>query len=679
MITLDELIQNIQISLTEKRRRETVSIEDIQAVLSEAGIADLLRREDKASVSGRLTLRQIRISGQKQIESGNQVPLSYHRLLEPGLNGWVAGNSTGKSTILKTILWAIIGVEPDFKPDVRAWLEDVAVEVEIVDDGIYTVRYFPKADKTKVSGGIFAGDLAFVLNNASTVSPIESFSNQNDMSKRLANFFGKRLGYVPLEWAFWKKDSVDVKQDTVSWDIYSQALFISADNYSDYLFPQRGLYKHHQKTLGMYLGFDLLEAVSQAQVKHQRAKNDYEIQKRKVKDDAIRVAEQLESTRRELQQVEKQVQQIDENASIFADVDYANQVGQQISQSLARKVSLEELQEEQQQLEREIQEQLNQMRRSSQMLKESIEFKYVLNNLEVERCPHCETNVSLLQIEHEIATKHCRLCGSELRSVTSTDEQEAMLRNTERKIQDSQRELRRIRKEIANNELREVQQEIEIHRGEFKDLSHQAQAGFSITLRSLIERLGYLKGRIDHLEEMTEEKQHERIRRLEMRQDILYETLLQLQSSITRQYEVILDKLKEEVFALAKQFGVKNLEEVYFNPSFDMFVRQSNKSLRFEDMEAGERLRLKVAFHLALLDLRIAHGVGRHPTFLVIDAPGGAEMDERNFDAILHSLTEFQERLQGQAQILLASTKEELLEIIDDAQVEHRREKETLF
>ncbi len=96
-------------------------------------------------------------------------------------------------------------------------------------------------------------------------------------------------------------------------------------------------------------------------------------------------------------------------------------------------------------------------------------------------------------------------------------------------------------------------------------------------------------------------------------------------------------------------------------------------------MEASELLRLKIAFHLALLTLRVRDAIGRHPAVLILDAPGGAEVDPYNFAAIVQGIKDTLDQLGSQVQILIASTNEALVEVWGADRVDYRAEQEPLF
>jgi hypothetical protein len=683
MITFNELVKQVDAKLAGQRgRRDPISTETIEEILGEAGIAGLMQQAGEGGTAQRLQVRQLWIRGRKWQSHGLEpVEFSYHRTLGPGLNGWVAGNGTGKSTVLKTIVWALTGVEPNFKPDVRTWLEDIAVEVDISGDGLYTIRYSPRPG-SQVSGRIFAQPLDSVLSTEEPVGSVESFSGKPAMTEAIDRFFGSRMGFSPLEGLEWKRHTMTLTSQVTSWDVYSQALFISADDYSDYLFPSRSTNgQYHQKTLGAYLDMHLLEALSKAQAEQLRARQDYEFERKRVEVDAARIRDEINRLEDELRHVENRLGRIDAEQTVLLDPAFVHHVREEVSQATERVVALAQQLHDWETEETRLQNDLNQAQRACQALKESIEFKLFLSGLEVEKCPHCEASIPQTRVAEELETGQCRVCGSHLQPVSSVDAQQVLLKKAEERVVDLRKDLRRIRrkhKKVAAK-LEQAQQELELHRAEFSDLSRQEREGFTSEMRTLVDAKGYLRGQLERLREQTKEGRGPQLRKLKRRQDVLKAAHAVLQAAISQSHQSVLEILESRTTDTAQTLGVGNLERVFLNHRFDMFVSQSAKTIRFQDMDVGEQLRLKIAFHLSLLSLRTQDDLGRHPNLLIIDAPGSAELDEQRFSAVMGGLVDLTDRMGDRVQILIASTRDKLLDLCGADQMEYKPEGETVF
>jgi hypothetical protein len=273
MTNLKDLVQEIQLETSEKLKT-LVSVETVHSILVDAGIVEVLKSYSSRPAPKKITICNVWFKGHKwEGNNKSQEPFVYRRRLTSGLNGWVAGNDKGKSTILKVILWAISGEQPPFKQDIRTWLEEVAVEIDMEGEGLFTIRFSLRPVDPKIMGGIFANDLDTVLSRGETLEPINTFTSEEGMKRTLDDFFGSRIGYLPLETVELKRGSINLREEKVSWHTYAQALFVGAENYSDYLFPLRELTgKHHQKTLSMMLGLDFAQAVSKGQAAYERSK-----------------------------------------------------------------------------------------------------------------------------------------------------------------------------------------------------------------------------------------------------------------------------------------------------------------------------------------------------------------------------------------------------------------------
>lgn len=677
MITFDELVNLTYSRLLGKNKKGKIQVETVREILEDAGLIGLMQHGISVIQPHRITMRQIHLQGHKWITGEEAtIPFEYRRRLGDGINAWIASNGSGKSTVLKAIIWALTGVKPTLKADVLLWLENVAVEIEISQDGIFTIQYMPSPQDSGVVGNIYKADIESVLNGTAT-ELLESFSSGKAMAKAIDRFFSSHMGFFPLEMVQRKGTSINLEHKNVSWGTYSQALFVSADDYSDFLFPNHDVNgNHHQRTIGMYLGLDLLEAVSTLQAKKDEAKNNFEFEKRRVEANAHGIRQKIEQCEQELEQLDAQIIQLDSDVSVFIDPNYVENVRQRIASYDQQVIDLSNIEYGLLMDEKRIQSEIDDGKRTCQELREAIQFRLFLSGLQVERCPHCENIISTMRVEDELQSGHCRVCQSELQPITNIDQQQVLLRETEEQISKKKKALNHIKGELkkARAQLNSIQNEAQKYRAEFNDLSRQEKEGFSSELRSLLDRRGYLRGQLTQLQEQTEESQSQRLQELRNRMMTLQAAAIGLQEKISDKHTDILGNLRKLTTEMSISFGIPNLEEVILDSRFEMFVRQSGKTMRFQDMDIGEQLRLKIAFHLAMVTIRVRDGVGRHPAILIVDAPGGAEMTDEYLAAILQGFTRVEKEFGDQVQILVASTRDELLDICDPAQTEYKAE-----
>lgn len=614
----DDLLEQTKASL--QAAGDLLTETDIRQVFGEAGILDLLERKAAIESPKRLLARTVYLRGFKvSDDESHRIPFTYRRSLGTGLNLWLGGNDSGKSTILKCILWALTGEEPNIKLDVRQWLTEIAIEFEVSNDQTYTIRFFPRPDQRELPGDIYVGTIDNVLRGEGAIVRV-SFTDRRTMKIAVERLFGSLLGFSPLTWVKQKELSVDVSEYSIAWDVYSQALFISDDDYSDYLFPNRNLNgKHHQKTLGMYLGLDLLEAVSKAQAERDRARSDYNFDRKRVDVNAAQVKETLQTVAAELTEVDERLGRLLAGQSILKDTSYLDKVRQRVS-DYARQVDESTKTVNKMEADyRTTQSDLYEAERSRQGLGEAIRFKMFLSNLQVEICPRCENQIEGISDEDEIATRTCRVCHSELNPIVATDTQEGLLKETETRIKKLRAELSSIKKasKVIQKDLGDLSQKYEADRVELSRASQEAEAGFSNELQNLLSRKGFLEGRLAELRSQTSESQSDRLEKERIKADILKFAHKHLETAMQAMHRDLLRTLQSATAALAQQFGMRTIQLIEFDSRLNLFAKQHGKSLWFARLTKSEQLRIKLAFHLSLLAMRTESGIGRHPTFLV--------------------------------------------------------------
>ncbi len=127
-------------------------------------------------------------------------------------------------------------------------------------------------------------------------------------------------------------------------------------------------------------------------------------------------------------------------------------------------------------------------------------------------------------------------------------------------------------------------------------------------------------------------------------------------------YEDAFMQLGNLVVTLATQFGVPDLEAVTIDEKRYVKLYQGGMQIAHNDLARSERVKFKVAFHIALMLLHIHTGLGKHPGLLLIDTPGTAEVNEADFVAMTRDLTAVNERYGSQIQILMATARPEAIQ-----------------
>jgi len=680
MITLNDLVTQTHKKLTEGNFKFLLR-EQVQEIVGSTDIAKWLGSESLSIPMSGLMVLKIAMRGHKWISHDSSYKeFEYQRTLGPGINGWIADNSTGKSTILKAIQWALTGTKPVFKSDVQKWIEEIAVEIRVSGEQ-YTI-YYQLADGKLTGGGIFKEPLESVWAEIKPL-PETPFLNPNAAKQRVAEFLGEKLGFTPLERAIWQKYAIDIKVTTLSWDSYALALFINDDDYRDYFFPplQKDRSNLRQRALGIYLGLDLLKALSTLEVARDHARTDYNFESKRINTDEQGLQNEIEHFSNELSRVEERLHHIESGSSALIDVTYVSEIGKKISEYTKQIVDLNKRKVELSAEEQQINTNIANTERACQALQEAISFKVFLSGLEVEKCPHCENSIPSIPVQEEVQQGQCHVCKNQLQSVTAVESHQSMLESQKRVLEQLKKDRNNTTRELRKIEtmLEEVRKEIEPYKAEFEDLARQQKVGLTEEMCILLNKQGYLRGQLEQLQSRTKAAKATYLQDKKLKFEILKTSMGILQSVLTQENQNVLALLMEQVTSMAQAFGVRNLSKVELDDSFTMLVTQSQGTARFEEMNFGERLRLKLAFHLALLNLRIHQDIGRHPKFLLMDAPGSAEMSDEDFVAILKQIADIQKAFGDQVQILLATTRPEFRDYCNPENLELLSFGETCF
>lgn len=102
--------------------------------------------------------------------------------------------------------------------------------------------------------------------------------------------------------------------------------------------------------------------------------------------------------------------------------------------------------------------------------------------------------------------------------------------------------------------------------------------------------------------------------------------------------QMLLDRVSERVTVLGRDLGIDQLERATLKGNAQLPVVKGGKDENFGKLTEGERLRLKIAVVIALLQVGTQAGVGRHPGLLIIDSLAREEVNPPNVQRLLREL-----------------------------------------
>jgi len=483
-------------------------------------------------------------------------------------------------------------------------------------------------------------------------------------------FFMQHLGITTLRWTAHsaEKDDPDLHAHSTTWRTYAHAIHIDDDSYDDLIIdPMKGYGRQDRKILEMMLGVELSRTVAEIQVQADFAKEAYGRARSRVSGKKAGVIEDIAALERERTEVEQSLATIGEvQAPVEAETVFVNkrerraailaeqnQLIEEIAALVAQKTGLER--------------NMLEVEREKVALREQSEVEYLVNSLVVTRCPHCESQVMVQErLANEKQHQTCYVCSQPIQRTRIQGDIRTIIKERDQDITALKGVLRRVQEDIGDRERQldaNEEESMKLSR-ELESNVQQARDGFSTTYANLLLRKGQIDGQLEQLRRNLAEMEAEQ---QEVETASRWYTILQTTAEIADEsvfatYEDVFARLGELVVTLATQFGLPDLEKVIVDEKRYVKLYQGGMQIGHNDLARSERVKFKVAFHLALMLLQIRNGLGKHPGFLIIDTPGTAEVDEADFVAMTKDLTRINTEYGTQVQIIMATARQEAIQ-----------------
>ena len=184
------------------------------------------------------------------------------------------------------------------------------------------------------------------------------------------------------------------------------------------------------------------------------------------------------------------------------------------------------------------------------------------------------------------------------------------------------------------------------------------------------------------LTEIAKEKtivNNEEIKMLNLKKSILETALKALEIKRIKLNKDTLTKLEGLILNEVHAFGLTSIEEIKISNKYDLIFTQHKVTENFSDLNEGEKLRMKLAFYLSIIQLDIEHDLGRHPRFLIFDSPGSEEMVPKHIHGLSDILKNVNNRYKDQLQIFVGTALREFSEITDKEKTLIKDEEEFVF
>jgi hypothetical protein len=646
----EDLVLRVHNTFASNRKWGEVSPDLVREVVERLNLVP----DNRARSTPRLRLQRLRFTGHKVLKDGRSQPIAYDQPFQPGVNVLlVQDNSVGKSSIFKTIKFALTGDDTDYDSDVRSWIASVWLHFTI-GEAAHTV-HLRRGEDDRLAGYIAAGHVDTDyddLDTSGTVT-IARMSGADSVRDRLNWFFLDRFALEQLGWTDSGRGVAEERR--ITWRTFFQALTIpdSSENYllvseKNTMGNQEGL------LLSVLLGLHLAQPINELLIESQKTRSETKVSE----EDRLRAeaeAAELEKQRGQFQAEMRRISRAQEarRAALTANPDARRlqELSFRQGELIAERTGVQRQRDE-------LTTQVQRERARARSLRETAELRLHFTGLAVAVCPNCDSDVDPSAVEREVQQHHCRLCGKEAHAASPEDVEG--LADEAGFIEVRADEMAAIRDGLSA-QLRELDQEAGRLESEVQAAKAVLQHGPEYALPTaeeqarrdeLLEEMGALRARIT-IARATAARSKAGGGDAELRAEIQRRVRTALQEDAARMNSSVLNRLNALTQDMVTRIGAESISDVTCSPVGTLSLQKNGVQVRFPRVNnPGERLRIKLAFFLAMMRLGRMKGAGRHPGFVMIDQPGSDEIVDADFEALGRVLSEIDQDFSEEVQII---------------------------
>lgn len=679
-------------------------------------------KDSPTSLGKSLVLNRLVFSGKKV--SGEEY--RYDQFLHKGINVWIADNHKGKSTIFKIIKFAITGTD-SIKRDIKTWIDEILLEFNIGE-----VTYTCHIDRRgRDRGAMYRFTIAEFLmmqenqkSEAVDADIVFDFKSMKQFEEKVQEFFFEQFSFYTLKYTqkSSSKEEFELNTSNLSWTTYFKSIYLESSNYEYLFFDKENFGAQGKKIFEMILGLPLTYPINMLGIQLDKLSEEIGRIRLTDKSRTETAGAKKQELEKEYTEVSTQLAEVAKLANIRFDekafvAEYAkiqqhvNEVRKQqrVAQEAyqaeqARQRPLEEELENFLDDQRKIETEINRLAKQELNVELYQQAESFFSNLEIKVCPHCEIEVSESKKVQERASHTCSLCGetpteqkideAELQEKAARIKQEIAghnlrLKQVEKNISAQRRAIEKMKQSIAeyygklaavpsvqadNDKLKELEDKIEAVNRDRKN-----QQELLDKKEQLIKEEAVLKFQLEEIRKEKHTDNPDELAKLQLKKEILEYALLSLGKKRIKLNEAILKILEELILKEVNAFGLTSITKVDIDDKFNLAFTQNTVQVDFNELEPGEKLRIKLGFYLSLIQLDIEHNLGRHPRFLIFDSPGSEEMVPKHLHGLSDMLKNVNERFTDQLQIFIGSALREFDHITDPEKMFIKEEEEFVF
>lgn len=615
------------------------SVEDVQAVLARHNIVD----SPAPPASRPLRLTKLMFSGEKRIHTDVE-PFSFE--WSPHVSGInvIASdkNFVGKSSIFQTMLWVLRGEPKSLTTTVQGWVQRVVAELQ-AGDRFVRVQYDIK--DTMPHGSV---DL---LNTNGGIIHSLPFSSAEAFKSHMNSVMLDALDLEPIA----TSREVPSQHRTVmysdGWATYTGAFLFDSD--SNALIGEHTGTDLAQRLLQVFLGIPWATTLFQARAAKRVAESQVQARRRKLGQLGGQSLDKLEAR---LSEIQEQIANGTVREKALANLDEVRKKYERLVLEVSRLKAATTV------VNAEVAagtEELLAKRRAFLEIEEEMTASRFLGKLSPTCCPRCTRAFTAARLQNERTSGECSVCMTQVEQDTEID-YKALRTTTQKDIAKFEKTLAAVKgrsQELEQN-FEKAREDLEITAEELAKLSAGSTAQEEQKLRLEAARL---EGMLDAISKLvqTDTGEEEDLAVLAAATDIAKEEVeLAARAVLERSGDLIRD--------LVKRLGMRDVERVVLKRNASLEVYKGGSQSTFTGLSPGERLRVRIATVIALLQASQQFGAGRHPGLLIIDSPAKEEMADANVEEMLEALAELAETVNVQLFVALRGTVRALQHFPED-------------
>jgi hypothetical protein len=632
-----------------ERRSIDIDQARIEKILLDADVASTASR----GVPARLRVHRLHVTGTKHYSEnpGTEIaatemktaPIDLDWTPGSGVNGVGSeANLRGKSSVLHLTMWALTG-RSHLQADVVSWIDHVNAEFRVDD-----VPFYVEFD---VNDGAPIGKVEQKVASGRTV--LGTFSGAAEFESIMGSVMLDRL----------RLDAISVYSNGVetehTWPSYAAALTVHADRLDPIVGNENTL---KTRILQMFVGtswaaIDAQVATALNSLTFER--DALKAQRQAAASVTATVMEQVEdrvaAAKNVLEEFDPDEPDID---AVFALASAASERARE-----AHHLSVQLMTTDMAASEARAHLRAEELRQ--QAAAETAVARRLFSGMTPTVCPRCSTKVDPERYAAEPTTHECSLCLHDLdleeqaaAAGESVSAGEADVDGEDLELDESVAPLEALREAVAEAEggvadLRTKLREAEAARRQAEEAAMKGQGKLESArarLRAELE-LARAQSALDTLRGATRDQP-----KAPADEELI---VLGTASDLTKKWVrddqgPLLESVSGAIAVLARRFGSTNITSVKLKGNGNMDVLKGGATTTYSNLTNGEKLRIKLAAVIALIELGERKGVGRHPGLLLVDSPAAEEIPEADLRTMLEAMTAVAE--ETDLQIVVATT-----------------------